>query len=336
MRFRADGRTLPPRGWWAIRRALRRMTSSTALLGAFVLVFALGLIAAYYFGYYVAPRHTLPDILTATPTPTTTATPTATPPRATEFERETLVNQARTAAVQALGGIVLALGAVLTVRTLRLTRQGQITDRFTAAVGQLGAEQTSVRVAAIHALGRVMRDSRADHAAVMAILTDHLREYCPRARESEGPKGARGKPAVGPHPEVQAVSLVLRNRPRRRLDEGVLDLSGIDWRAAPLAGARLVDAEFFDTTLVGAYLAGADLRGANLNGADLTDAGLERADLREADVKGTVLYGARAIRADFRECDLATTRFNEHTRLFGARFDPGGRPAKGNFSEPGR
>src|SRR4051794_27381019 len=263
MRARADGRTLPPRGLRAVQRFVRRLTSSTAVLGAFALVFAFGLLAAYYFGYYVAPKQVVPEIVGAGPAPT----PTGTPRPATQLEHETLVNQARTAAVQALGGIVLALGAVLTVRTLWLTRQGQITDRFTAAVSQLGAPQASVRVAAIHALGRVMRDSRADHAAVIAILTDHLREYCPLTRVGKAPKGARGKPPIGPHPEVQAVALVLRNRPNRGLDDGFLDLSGIDWRGAPLAGARLVDAEFFETSLADAFLDGADLRGANLSWA---------------------------------------------------------------------
>jgi hypothetical protein len=42
----------------------------------------------------------------------------------------------------------------VTVRTYRLTQQGQITDRYTKAIEQLGAEKLEVRLGGIYALGR--------------------------------------------------------------------------------------------------------------------------------------------------------------------------------------
>src|SRR6266545_354242 len=56
-------------------------------------------------------------------------------------ERLALRNDVRTTGVQLLGGAVLALGALLTARTIRLNREGQITERFTRAIDQLGARE---------------------------------------------------------------------------------------------------------------------------------------------------------------------------------------------------
>ncbi len=42
--------------------------------------------------------------------------------------------------------------AALTLRALELTEQGQVTDRYTKAVGQLGDESSPVRVGGIYAL----------------------------------------------------------------------------------------------------------------------------------------------------------------------------------------
>lgn len=40
-----------------------------------------------------------------------------------------------------------------------LVKEGQITDRYTAAVGNLGADRTDVRLGGIYALQRIMQDS---------------------------------------------------------------------------------------------------------------------------------------------------------------------------------
>lgn len=52
----------------------------------------------------------------------------------------------------------------------RLTAQGQITDRYTKAVeqlGQPGPEKIDVRLGAIYALERIMRDSATDHGRAL-------------------------------------------------------------------------------------------------------------------------------------------------------------------------
>ncbi|MEV4661982.1 hypothetical protein AB0J85_08515 [Micromonospora echinofusca] len=64
----------------------------------------------------------------------------------------------------------------------RLTAQGQITDRFTKAVeqlGQPGAEKVDDRLGAIYALARIMRDSAVDQPAVVDILAAFIRVHAP-------------------------------------------------------------------------------------------------------------------------------------------------------------
>lgn len=58
-------------------------------------------------------------------------------------------NDVRTTLLQVLAGGVLALGAYFSYRQLRVTREGQITDRYTKAVDQLGSEHLDVRLGAV-------------------------------------------------------------------------------------------------------------------------------------------------------------------------------------------
>jgi hypothetical protein len=49
-------------------------------------------------------------------------------------------NEVRGTLLQALGGLVLLAGLYLTYRTFDLNRQGQVTERFSRAIDQLGEE----------------------------------------------------------------------------------------------------------------------------------------------------------------------------------------------------
>jgi hypothetical protein len=58
----------------------------------------------------------------------------------------------------------------ITTRTYRLTQQGQITDRYSKAVEQLGDDKLDVRLGGIYALERIAIDSRRDHPTIVAVL----------------------------------------------------------------------------------------------------------------------------------------------------------------------
>jgi hypothetical protein len=84
-----------------------------------------------------------------------------------------------TATLAILAGGVASIGAILTGLAYQLSRAGQITERFTRAIDQLGSSELDVRLGGIYALERIARDSKADHPQVMEVLTAYVREHAP-------------------------------------------------------------------------------------------------------------------------------------------------------------
>ena len=77
-----------------------------------------------------------------------------------------------------LGAGLLAAGALLfTARNFVLSREGQVTDRYTKAIEQLGSDKLDVRIGGIYALERIARDSAKDHPTVMEVLTAFIRAH---------------------------------------------------------------------------------------------------------------------------------------------------------------
>ncbi|MFF4508406.1 hypothetical protein [Streptomyces sp. NPDC001401] len=80
------------------------------------------------------------------------------------------INDIRTTLLQGLAGIALLIGAFFTWRQLQVTSQGQITQRFTTAVEQLGSPSPDVRFGAIFALERIADDSPYDRITIAEVL----------------------------------------------------------------------------------------------------------------------------------------------------------------------
>ena len=209
-----------------------------------------------------------------------------------------------------LGAGLLAAGALLfTARNFLLSREGQVTDRYTKAIEQLGSDKLDVRIGGIYALERVARDSARDHPTVMEVLTAFIREH---SREQWPPpdSGVQVR-ARSTRPDVQAAITVVGRRDAEHdiqpMDLGGADLGGADLTRANLTnatltrvylgGANLTRANLTDATVTDATLAGATLARADLGGADLTDATLTGANLTGADLTGADLTGADLARA---------------------------------------
>jgi uncharacterized protein YjbI with pentapeptide repeats len=264
-------------------------------------------------------------------------------------------NDVRSTLLQSLAGLVLAGGLYFTAQTLKhnresaarthqLEREGQITERFTQAIDQIGKDRpVEVRLGGIYALERIARESESDHGPIMEVLTAYVREHAP------GPPPTDPRPASAEDPvydppsvDVQAVIAVLGRRELGR-QEHDLDLSrvklryatfakgsheghfekaifkGADLERAWLAETHLAEADFLSANLFWANLEGADLRGAglmsaylvkaNLNGATLTGAKLGMAvckntQLIRANLAGADLWLTNLFEADLREADL--------------------------------
>jgi hypothetical protein len=83
---------------------------------------------------------------------------------------------------QILGGTALLSGLYFTWRSLQVNREGQITDRFTRAIDQLGKtddkgnKRLEIRIGGIYALGRIAKESKEDYWPIMEILTAYVRQ----------------------------------------------------------------------------------------------------------------------------------------------------------------
>ena len=287
-----------------------------------------------------------------------------------------LQNDARTTLLQGLATVLVVTGAGIGVSVtlrqvratlvqlrattrashdqLKLSEQGQFTDRYARALDQLDDQRAvAVRLGGLHALERIARDSPDDRQAIAEVLCAYART-APRPTPSVAAMEAAppGLPApdatsVGTlaaepttltqrAPDVQAAVTIL-GRWWERLHEPppVLDLHDADLRGAHLDGTRLqgailVGAQFQSASLVSAQLQRADLRGAqlqdaNLRGAQLQNAALHGAELQRANFDGAqlryaILDGAQLQQASLDGAQLQSANLG-HAQLRGAILD---------------
>ena len=226
---------------------------------------------------------------------------------------ETAVDNARGRLLTLGAGLFAAGALVFTAQNYTLSREGQVTDRYTKAITQLGSKKKlDVRIGGIYALERVARDSRKDHPTVMEVLAAFIREHSHEQWPAPEPSTETlltqmpepdAQPARTIRPDVQAAVTVIARRISRN-DSGRIDLSGAFLTGADLSGADLTRAILTGADLTFAFLSGAFLTGAILTGADLTDATLSDADLRGAFPRGAILVRANLTGADLRGAHL--------------------------------
>jgi hypothetical protein len=229
-----------------------------------------------------------------------------------------------------LGGTALLSGLYFTWRTLQVNREGQITERFTRAIDQLGKVEDGqklfeIRVGGIYALERIARESEEDYGPIMEILTAYVRQNAPlppevgqertedatdqqRAMEGSGGRSETTEPSA-PDPDIQAIMTILRRRKRyyRHGEPEPLDLNKTSLIRANLFGANLSRANLF---------------GANLTGADLSEADLSEADLFGADLFGADLYGAELSEANLSRAELSRANLSRAEHLAREQLEP--------------
>ena len=81
-----------------------------------------------------------------------------------------LQNDARATLLQGIAGLLLLAGAVATWRQVQVNREGQITERFTRAIDQLGSTTPDVRLGGIFTLEPVLPT----FATELPIHREHL------------------------------------------------------------------------------------------------------------------------------------------------------------------
>jgi hypothetical protein len=181
-------------------------------------------------------------------------------------ERAAAINAVRQTLLQSMAGLGALAALVFTGRNYLLSREGQVTDRYSKAIAQLASDKTDERVGGIYALERVMEDSPRDHNTIVEVLTAFIRENA-----TAGPAGAADNADRRTPADIQAALTVLGRRPKRS-EPNAINLIRV-W----IPKADLRDADLRGAILCGAHLWGADLRRvelqrSHLDAADLTDA----------------------------------------------------------------
>ncbi|WP_459007600.1 pentapeptide repeat-containing protein [Streptomyces aculeolatus] len=222
-----------------------------------------------------------------------------------------LVTGLRTAMVAWVAALGAGIALVYTVRNYRLTRRGQVTDRFIKALERLGSDEMYVRLGGVLALEQIVQDApeQATHAA--QVLAHFVRDRAPTAEIAwpTGPDGTHAPEAEVidsdmPAADVQAaLTALVRPASRAHVDADTplhfsslrlthAYLPGADLTGADLTGTNLTGAVLFDANLVGARLQGANLTGTTLAAADLALADLHRANLASINLTGANLPDA--------------------------------------------
>ena len=236
-----------------------------------------------------------------------------------------LVTGLRTAVVAFTAALGAGIALLYTARTYRLTRRGQITDRFTKALERLGSPEIYVRIGGILALEQIVQDAPEQAATDAARVLGHfIRQRAPKTGPLPDPATSPYDPDPRtselpdePSADVQtALTALTRTEsrphvdPREKLDLHGLHLAGADLNhadltEADLTGATLTEANLVNATLTKADLTLATLRKADLTGARLTEANLTEAALTEARMLKATLTGARLFKTTLRKADLS-------------------------------
>lgn len=250
-------------------------------------------------------------------------------------ERANLENQYRVTLTQTFGGVVILYGVyqgwrriILAEEDLKIThytmnisqanlevsREGQITERFTRAVDQLGAidqfgnPAIEIRLGGIYALERIAKESKKDYLPIMEILTAYARKNSPNNEDVFEQHTVNTEVSF----EIQAILTVIGRRNHLFDDEknNCLKLNRTLLQCADLEEANFKEADFERTNLAGSVF-----KGANLERANLYMAYLESVDFTKANLKGVCLSSAKLFYAYFEEANL------EDVNLDGANIE---------------
>ncbi|KKH97988.1 hypothetical protein EO95_02125 [Methanosarcina sp. 1.H.T.1A.1] len=186
---------------------------------------------------------------------------------------------------------------------LIVAKEGQITERFTRAIEQLGGEKIEIRLGGIYALERISKESEKDYWPIMEILTAYIRNNS--SIESENIQTVSL--------DIQAILTVIGRRKyffistdSDRLEYNCLDLRRTNLRRANIEKAHLRGAIFIESDL-----RETNLQGANLESANLREANLEGAHLRKAYLKGAYLEKANCVNASIGRAYLESANLRE-------------------------
>jgi uncharacterized protein YjbI with pentapeptide repeats len=311
--------------WW--QRILKCLLWALAGLGAVVLI-----LFVLWGGPWLLTRH---------------------PSQGLTAEQElTAKSDVRTTLVQAVGGLAVAGGLIVTYRTYRQNQRdqvqrwaeldrtyqlnqrdqekrwaeqerpydlnvaAQVTDTYTRAVEQLGHDEAPVRLGALHSLVKLAQDNVPRRQTVVDVLCAYLRmPYTPPSRR---------EPTAGPALPAAAASPAGADREKLERDSAQeLQVRQTAQRLLadhlrPPAGIAGEDAQSVEGSPEESFWPGVslDLTGAGLVDLDMTRISAVRATFREATFFGSVSFNRAAfsgIASFYQTTFLGFASFNKAT-----------------------
>lgn len=205
-------------------------------------------------------------------------------------------------------------------RQIEISEQGQITERFTRAIEQLGSDKLFLRVGAIAALERIGRDSKDDVLTVLNLLSGFVRENSPvKAPSNEQPN----PPPLDILECVYALSRLARQydsflkNKDFRVDLSKTELpymespEGACFAHFDFSNSNLPHGRFFNIKCNGVWFEKTNLANANFKMGTLS-----RANFSFANLAGTTFASVDLSCARFREANLTKVRFSDSTLDF--------------------
>lgn len=258
-------------------------------------------------------------------------------------ERLQRENDARTTGLQALAGVVLAIGGAFTAYSVLSNREDKLDERFARSLELMASKDAHVVSGAVFFFERIAVQSRPDRPAVVDVLCgflraqDHDRAPLPEALQALRVLARVAQLHHSPTPDLQGTwwknaHLEFLELDGATLSESVFELA--DLQGAKLRGAMLYRASFshamlLDTDLSNAKLWHANLASTTLIGTRLEGANLSNADLTDAFFGSAHVAGADFANAQLRNAWLGDTDFSEtslhEANVRGARYEEGAR-----------
>jgi uncharacterized protein YjbI with pentapeptide repeats len=200
--------------------------------------------------------------------------------------------------LQVIAGTIILIGLFFTYWKIRVSEEGQITDRFTRAIEQLGSTKIEVRLGGIFSLERISIDSRKDRGTIMQILASFVRENSSNlkldriaSRDTIQKKRPSNKteeksnavsPAKASSIDIQSALAVIGRRKRDKKYEHQIDLRYTDLRGFDFQAANFRNTLFWESNLQECNFLLADLREARLFRTNGQNSLFLKTDLRES------------------------------------------------------
>ncbi|WP_436530807.1 pentapeptide repeat-containing protein [Actinoplanes sp. HUAS TT8] len=244
-------------------------------------------------------------------------------------QRAAAIGSVRQTLLVAAAGAVGIVSLAFTARTYQLARRGQLSDRYTKAIGQLASDKVEERLGAIYALEALLRESSVDHNSVIWILAAFIRKEAPISEtpseeDDVSPKPLPTRENYGDRrhlrEDLQAALNVIGRRPPRG-EAFTVFLANTDLRGANLANLRFDNALFTGSNMQQSHMSGASLTNAIFHRADLRGVRFNGANLAGASLKLAKCGGMQLKNADIRGATLAQTSGLTQTELKGAISD---------------